>query len=261
MAMSFRDSGKAAPDYWREAIIASGDPDIQRYTESCWTAVSPWFVFFPAAKNTALKHNIRIAISDIALWVLQADKNEPDDISRAQWKNIASTPFPFWAGNYDFNLIDFIINSPNLSTDHTFHLYGFDPEMHPVQGGLDIDCINPDCSASNVIASFLQVKAWLPESIGDNEVLLSVGTDYYPEKSVRASDLTGVGYLPSAFGSRYQTVTTIPKYFYGANVVDPTKRDSKGNLFYEPNNPYIRAGGKTYITRDELLLNPPPQSS
>lgn len=33
--------GEAAPDYWRDAIIAGGDPAIQGYLEGSWTAITP----------------------------------------------------------------------------------------------------------------------------------------------------------------------------------------------------------------------------
>lgn len=72
--------------------------------------------------------------------------------------------------------------------------------MYPVHGGSDIVSINPDCPGENILAVFSQIKAWLPDSGSEEQVLISIGADYYPNETVRASDLTGVNYLPGAYG-------------------------------------------------------------
>ncbi|AFJ45190.1 hypothetical protein [Shimwellia blattae] len=251
-------SGDAAPDYWRNAIINSANPAAQKYVSGDWKAIAFWFVAYPAATSTATLNGTRIAVSDVALWALFSDPAAPRDIAKAQWKQIRVTTRPSWAANYDFNLVDYIADTPNLSTDDTANIYQLDAEMHPIHGGTDIVCIAADCASPRILGTFVQLKAWLPESSPGNKVLISVGADYYPDKSVRAGDLTGAGYLPGAYGSRYQTITTTPRYIYAANVTDPDARDSRGNLFYDPNTPYSRNGGKTWLTREELQLNPPP---
>ncbi|WPS16732.1 hypothetical protein SM903_15375 [Klebsiella aerogenes] len=251
--------GEAAPDYWRDAIIASGDPDIQGYLEGPWTAITPWFVVYPADNEVNPVSGVRVAVSDIALWALFADADDPTDISKAQWKEITIASLPTWAASYDFDLVNYIDNAADLSTDNSYRIYQLDDEMHPVHGGSDIVCINDDCSGANILAVFSQIKAWLPDAGPEDQILLSMGADYYPNETVRASDLTGVNYLPGAYGSRYKFITSTPQYFYAANVVNPDVLDSNGNHFYEASNPYTRSGGKTYLTRDELMSNPPPQ--
>ncbi|WP_233623563.1 hypothetical protein [Citrobacter braakii] len=198
-------------------------------------------------------------MNDIALWTLFADADEPDDITKAVWKDITIASLPTWAASYDFNLVDYIDNSQDLSIDSSYRVYELDAEMHPVHGGSDIVCINADCYSVNILAVFSQIKAWLPDSGPEDQVLLSIGADYYPNETVRTSDLTGVYYLPGAYGSRIKFITSTPQYFYGANVVNPDVLDVKGNHFYEPNNPFARSGGKTYLTREELLSNPPSE--
>jgi len=253
--------GEAAPDYWRDAIVAGGDAVAQTYLEGGWTAVTPWFVVYPADRESGPVSEVRVAVGDIAMWALYADESDPEDVTKAAWKQVKISPLPSWAVNYDFNLIDFINNASNLSTDSSYCVYELDSEMHPIHGGTEHVCFNDECSSANILAVFTQIKAWLPDGGDEDQVLLSVGSDYYPNVTVDASDLIGAYYLPGACGSRYQFVTSKPKYFYAANVVNPNVQDSNGNYFYEPSNPYSRSGGKTYLTRDELLSNPPPESN
>jgi len=251
--------GEAAPDYWRNAITTSGNPDIQKYMKGKWNAITPWFVVYPSANRAHPASGIRVAVSDIALWVLFADAKHPGDISKAHWKEITIGSLPTWAANYDFNLVNYVDNARDLSADSTYQVYQLDDKMHPVHGGSDIVSINADYPTAKILAVFSRIKAWIPNGGPKDQVLLSVGADYYPDNTVRASTFTGVNYLPGAYASRFKFITATPQYFYAGNVINPVVLDSYGHHFYEANSPYVRDGGKTYLTRNELLENPPPQ--
>ncbi len=256
--------GEAAPDYWVDEIKASGDASIQQHTQGGWSALTSWFVVYPGENNQA--DNIQVAIGDINMWVLHADSAHPNSVADADWVQVMDAAQPSWAGNYNHDLINYHNENHNMSAEHGYHLYHLDQYLRPVHGGTNIQCIvGHDSQGScikpeNVLGVFMQVKAWLVEPQPDTKVMLSVGVDYYPNETVSTSQLTGVHYLPGAGGSRYQYLSEQPQWFYMSNVTDPTLIDSRGNYFFDGANAHTRAGGKTYLTKQELLSNPPPVS-
>lgn len=88
--------------------------------------MTSWFVLFPAEDNKATKESTKVAISDIGLWVLYADENIPNDITKSQWRKMSVPTKPTWAANYDFDLINYLSNSPELSVDDYERVYQLD---------------------------------------------------------------------------------------------------------------------------------------
>lgn len=250
--------GDAVPDYWKKAVVAGGNPKVQGYTRGPWTAITPWFVIYPAAHQGSPVGRVRVAVSSLAQWALIADAAQPQDIRKAKWQKVTASSLPSWTASYDFNLVNTIANAPDLSKNRAWRVYQLDGERHPLHGGSEIVSIASDHRPVKVLAVFSQIKAWLPDGGPGDQVMLSIGADYYPNDKVRANDLTGANYLPGAYGSRFRYITSTPQYFYAANVVDPKAVDERGNHYYEASNDYTRAGGKTYLTREELSENPPP---
>lgn len=250
--------GEAVPDYWKKAVVAGGNPKVQGYTQGPWTALTPWFVVYPSASHANPVGRVRVAVSSLAQWALIADPTQPQNIRKAKWEKITASSLPTWTASYDFNLVNYIENAADVSKDRAYRVYQLDGSLHPLHGGSDIVRIPSGHNPGQVLAVFSQIKAWLPDGGAGDRLLLSVGADYYPNENVRATDLTGANYLPGAYGSRFRYITSTPQYFYAANVVDPAAIDGQGNHYYEANNDYARAGGKTYLTREELSENPPP---
>lgn len=256
--------GEAAPDYWTDAINDGGDSTAMSYTTGPWKALTAWFVLYPGKKNTASGKNIKVAINNMNLWILHADPLFPGDVSKGQWVEAIAPQKPFWAANYDSSL-NYINDTNNISTNTSYNMYAFDSSVHPIHGGSDMNCIHlvksidGKClSKDDVLGVFVRMQAWLVSPKAGTSILLSVGSDYYPNENVSSNDLIGAEYLPGVAGSRYKYITSTPQYFYMANVIDPNAVDTLGNLFYDPNNQFTIHGGKTYLTQAEFLSNPPP---
>lgn len=250
--------GEAAPDYWTQAIKASGK-NIQ-YTQGAWRAMTTWFALYPGAQNKAAQANINV--SDLNAWVLVADTQFPQDVRKAKWQHVINEAAPLWAGDYQFDLINYIQDRPNQDSNTQAQ---YQMSNTPIHGGSDTYCIqgmktdaNQCLQDADILGVFVKVKAWLEDPQPHTQVLMSVGADYYPDANVRSQDLVGVNYLPGAGGSRFELLTTSPTWFYMANLSSPTQKDAQGNFLYEANNQWTRQGGKTYLTLDELKQNPPP---
>lgn len=242
--------GDAAPSYWADEII-----DKSMTTSDAWTGMTQWFTVFEAQKNTA--KNVRVVIGDADMWLLQSTDGSMDPLT-AEWVNVtANGASVSWAAYYSHNIIKYIEDVPYRRSSDGLKEYQLHSEHYPLHGGTSKVAIDGE----NVLAAFVRMKAWLvpdkpqgKQDISTAKVLISTGADYYPtvNTSVSHGDLSNANYLPGAGGSRFQYLTTTPKWYYMGTVA------SDGLLIVDDNSPYIKSGGKTYLTKEEWQQNPPP---
>jgi hypothetical protein len=176
----------------------------------------------------------------------------------AEWVNATvNRSSVSWAAYYSHNIIKYIEDVPYRRSSDGLKEYQLHPEHYPLHGGTSKVAIDGE----NVLAAFVRMKAWLvpdkpqgKQDISTAKVLISTGADYYPtvNTSVSHGDLSNANYLPGVGGSRFQYLTTKPTWYYMGTVAD------EGLLMVDDNSPYIKAGGKTYLTKEEWQQNPPP---
>jgi hypothetical protein len=244
--------GDAAPSYWANEIV-----DKSITTSDYWSGMTQWFTVFEAQENKAT--NVRIAIGDTDIWLLRSVDGSMNP-STAEWVNTTEDKQPIsWAAYYSHYIIKYIEDVPYRRSDSGIKEYKIHSKHYPLHGGTSKVSIDGE----NVVAAFVRIQAWL---VTDNEnnkkdseeakILISTGADYYPtvNTSVSHGDLSNANYLPGAGGSRFQYLTTTPTWYYMGTVAPE-------NLsIVDKNSPYVKAGGKTYLTKDEWYENPPPVS-
>ena len=242
--------GDAAPSYWADEII-----DKSMTTSDAWTGMTQWFTVFEAQDNTA--SNVRVVIGDADMWLLQSTDGSMNPLT-AEWVNATvNRASVSWAAYYSHNIIKYIEDVPYRRSSDGLKEYQLHPEHYPLHGGTSKVAIDGE----NVLAVFVRMKAWLvpdnsqnKKDINSAQVLISTGADYYPtvNTSVSHGDLSNANYLPGAGGSRFQYLTTTPTwYFMGTVAPDDLS-------IVDDNSLYIKSGGKTYLTKEEWLKNPPP---
>ena len=238
--------GDAAPSYWADDII-----DKSITTSEPWSGMTPWFTVFEDQKNTS--RNVRVVIGDADMWLLQSLDGTMNPLT-AEWVNATvNRASVSWATYYSHNIIKYIEDVPYRRSGDGLKEYQLHPEHYPLHGGTS--------KVENVLAAFVRMKAWLvpdkpqgKQDISTAKVLISTGADYYPtvNTSVSHGDLSNANYLPGAGGSRFQYLTTTPTWYYMGTVAPD------GLLIVDDNSPYIKSGGKTYLTKEEWQQNPPP---
>lgn len=242
--------GDAAPSYWADEIL-----DKSMTTSAPWGGMTQWFTVFEAQDNTA--SNVRVVIGDADMWLLQSTDGTMDPLT-AEWVNATvNRASVYWAAYYSHNIINYIEDVPYRRSDEGLKEYKLHTEHYPLHGGTNTVAIEGE----NVLAAFVRMKAWLvpdkpqgKQDISTAKVLISTGADYYPtvNASVSHGDLSNANYLPGAGGSRFQYLTTTPTWYYMGTVAPDDLS------IVDDNSPYIKAGGKTYLTKEEWQQNPPP---
>ena len=242
--------GDAAPSYWADEIL-----DKSMTTSAPWGGMTQWFTVFEAQDNTA--SNVRVVIGDADMWLLQSTDGTMDPLT-AEWVNATvNRASVSWAAYYSHNIINYIEDVPYRLSDEGLKEYKLHAEHYPLHGGTNKVAIEGE----NVLAAFVRMKAWLvpdksrgKQDVNSAKVLISTGADYYPtvNTSVSHGDLSNANYLPGAGGSRFQYLTTTPTWYYMGTVAP----DDLSTV--DDNSPYIKAGGKTYLTKEEWQQNPPP---
>ncbi|WP_375752113.1 hypothetical protein [Vibrio sp. HN007] len=241
--------GDSTPSFWVE--------DIQNKslaTSKPWNAITAWFTIFESKHNNA--RNVRVALKDMDVWVLRA--SQPNGNPRkAKWENITpSGQKVTWAGYFDHKVIYSSSSAKRGTTENGVVTYSLNNDRQPIHGGTS----RMSMDGKNVLACFVRVKAWLmpddinkPHDVDEAKILMSIGADYYPslETSVQNGSFANANYLPGVGGSRFQYLTTKPRWFYMATVA----ADDLSNV--EKSSEYYQSGGKTYLTKEEWFANHP----
>ncbi|MUK31134.1 hypothetical protein GNP44_13735 [Aliivibrio fischeri] len=242
--------GDAAPSYWADEII-----DKSMTTSEPWSGMTQWFTVFEDQKNTS--RNVRVVIGDADMWLLQSTDGSMDPLT-AEWVNVTVTKAQVnWAAYYSHNIIKYIEDVPYRRNADGLKEYELHTDHYPLHGGTS----KVEIDGENVLAAFVRMKAWLvpdkpqgKQDVATAKVLISTGADYYPtvNTSVSHGDLSNANYLPGAGGSRFQYLTTTPTWYYMGTVAPDDLS------IVDDNSPYIKSGGKTYLTKEEWYKNPPP---
>ncbi len=224
--------GDAGPVWWADDVV---DETIK--TSEPWNALTGWFTVFESQNNT--DQNAKIYYSDFEVWLLKGS-----DVKSAVWEQLPAMPTS-WAAYYD---TDIVTGLGSALPDSTSGYYEF---QHPniLHGGTS----KVSFDGHDVLGVFVRTKAWLDSADSQAELLISVGADYYPtyDSSVSKGDFANANYLPGAGSSRFVYLTTKPTWYYMANIAD----DTLSNV--DKQSPYMKNGGKSYLTADEWLDNYP----
>lgn len=239
--------GDATPIWWADNIVDKSITDSDP-----WNAMTVWFTGFEAQSNK--NSDIQVALGKPEVWLLRTSKKN-QSVSQAKWERLPEIKFN-WSSYFTSDVASHIKNADASYLNDGTLKYKISQDHFPTHGGtpkIEID-------GNNVLGVFVRVKAWLEpkdashtNNISNAKYLVNVGVDYYPtvNHDVAKGDFAGLNYLPGAFGSRFSYVTATPKWLYATSVAPAN------TSIVDKSSQFIKNGGKTYLTHQELLQNPP----
>ncbi|MFB9215059.1 hypothetical protein [Vibrio sinaloensis] len=242
-----RPRGDAAPIWWTDDVL-----DKSIIDSDPWNGMTIWFTGFEAQSNRI--NDFRVAMSRPEVWLLHAS-DEKRSISKAYWERLPDIQFS-WSAYFSRDVANYIEDADATYLDNGELKYQISSDHYPTHGGtqkIEID-------GENVLGVFVRVRAWLEPTNGiskrdlsDAKYLINIGADYYPnvDSDVAAGDFAGTGYLPGAMGSRFAYVSEEPRWFYAATV------SQENAEIVDKSSRFIKNGGRTYLTQEELLRNSP----